>query len=184
LGQWHGVARALVPFWSVGSAIFFLAVALGILTQPNFPLSFGLVRTSGLAGLWATLLPAVVGLGGVLLVRRPGPLGAGLLLLYSAFWSVLLASGLPNVWNAGTSFCLNSLGVCITSPWIGRLVAMGLLAAFLLVGVWSWRVLTARSRTGWPSRLTIERRLARAAPWRAASNRPSRMPRLDRAELP
>lgn len=142
----HRVCQALALFWSAGSGILLLGIALGILTQPTFPLSLGLIRTTGLAGLWATLLPAVVGLGGVVLLRRSYRLGAGLILIYSAFWVLLLASGLPLVWNAESSFCLDGLGVCITGPWLGRLAAMSLLTSFLLVGIWSWRVLTGGDR--------------------------------------
>ena len=137
------MGRALALFWIAGTAIVLLVIALGVLTQPGFPLGLGLVRTTGLTGLWVTLVPAVVGLVGVVLVRRSSRFGGGLTLLYSGFWAVLVASGLPIVWNAKRSFCFEGLGVCIRGPWLGRLMVLGLLAPFILSGVWSWRALTA-----------------------------------------
>jgi hypothetical protein len=67
--------------------------------------------------------------------------GAGLILAYSAFWSLLLVSILPAVWNVGSSYCLRGLGVCITGAWLARLTTLGLLTPFLLVCVWSWHTL-------------------------------------------
>lgn len=143
----YQVAGGLTRFWVTGSAVFLLFVAVGVLTQPSFPLGLGLIRTTGLAGLWLTLVPAAVGLAGAVLARGHGRLGPGLVLAYSAFWSLVLASGLPSVWNAKESFCLKGLGFCITSPWIGRLAALGVLTPFLLVGAWAWRRLVGRART-------------------------------------
>jgi hypothetical protein len=133
------VRRALVSTWIVVSALPLLGIALGILTEPGFPLGLGLIRTRGLAGLWVSLLPAVVGVAGVVLFSWSRRVGAGLILAYSAFWTVLLAGMLPVVWNAESSFCLRGLGVCITAAWLGRLVVLALLAAFLGVAGWSWR---------------------------------------------
>jgi hypothetical protein len=131
------VAAALVRFWVTGTAILLLVVAVHIVSQPDFPLGLGWIRTTGPAGLWLTLVPALVGLAGVTLLRRPGRTGPTLVFLYSAFWSLTVAGALPGVWNAKRSFCLSSL--CITNPWVGRAAALGLLAPFLLVALWAWR---------------------------------------------
>ena len=140
------VTEGLARLWTAGSATLLLVIAVGILTQPGFPLGLGPIRTTGLAGLWVTLVPAVVGLVGVVLLRGDGRLGPGLVLLYSVFWSVVVASALPSVWNAKKSLCLNGPGFCITGPWIGRMVAVGILTPFLLVGVWAWRRVAERGR--------------------------------------
>jgi hypothetical protein len=141
------VTGGLARLWVAGSAVFLLVVAAGILAQPGFPLGLGPIRTTGRAGLWLTLVPAAVGLAGVVLARGRGRLGPGLVFVYSAFWSLVLASGLPAVWNAKESLCLKGLGFCITSPWIGRLAALGVLTPFLLVGSWAWRRFVERGRT-------------------------------------
>ncbi len=80
----HRVTAGLARFWTAGSATLLLVIAIGILTQPDFPLGLGLIRTTGLAGLWVTLVPAVVGLVGVGLVRGSGRLVPGLVFLNSA----------------------------------------------------------------------------------------------------
>jgi hypothetical protein len=139
-----GVRRALVIMWILLSAVPLLGIALGILTEPNFPLGLGIIRTRGLTGLWVTFLPAVVGVAGVVLLRWPGRGGAALVLAYSSFWAVLLGGMLPVVWNAESSFCLRGLGVCITAAWLGRLTVLGLLTAFLLASTWC----VARLRRG------------------------------------
>jgi hypothetical protein len=139
--QPHDRRRALAFGWSVTSAVPLLAIALGILTQPDFPLGLGIIRTRGLMGLWATLFPAIIGVSGVVLFHWSNRAGSGLILAYSAFWSLLLASILPTVWNAESSFCLQGLGVCITAPWLARLTVLGLLTPFFLLWVWSWHTL-------------------------------------------
>ena len=135
------VVRALSLFWIAGTVMFLLGLSVLIVKQQNFPLNFGLVSTRGLTGLWATLLPGIAGLAGAVLVRAQKTLGAGLVLAYSAYWTILLASGIPVVWNAKSSFCLNGLGVCITIPWLGRAAVIGLVAAFAFVGLWSYRMM-------------------------------------------
>jgi hypothetical protein len=148
-----GARRGLVTFWTIASSLPLLAIALGILTQPGFPLGLGIIRIRGLTGLWATLVPAVVGVAGVVLLhRRSRRVGAALILSYSGFWSVLLAGMLPVVWNAESSFCLRGLGMCITAAWLGRLAVLGLLTPFLLVCAWCWRTLRA-ARTLSPEKL-------------------------------
>jgi len=143
--KWHRIARALTVSWSLLTAVLLLGMTVGILTQPGFPLGLGPIRTTGLAGLWVTLVPAVVSVAGVALLRHRGRLAGGLLAAYSLFWAAVVAGGLPLVWNARSSFCLNSLGVCITSPWLGRLATMAILTAFVLAGAWSWRVSSGRA---------------------------------------
>jgi hypothetical protein len=144
------VRRALVSTWIVVTALPLLGITLGILTEPGFPLGLGFIRTRGLTGLWVSLVPAVVGVTGVVLLRWSRRVGASLIFAYSAFWVVVLAGMLPVVWKAGSSFCLRGLGVCITAAWLGALVVLGLLAAFLVVSTWSWRRArgTAAERAG------------------------------------
>jgi hypothetical protein len=125
--------------WVAGSALFLLGISAAILQDRNFPLNFGLIRTIGSTGLWATLLPAVAGLTGLALWRRFRRVGAALVALYSLFWAVVAASGLPGIWNASRSFCLQGLNVCITSPWLGRLLLIVIAASFLAIAAWSWR---------------------------------------------
>src|SRR5512143_1851472 len=110
--RWDGIARWLAVSWSLFTAIGLVVVAVGILTQPAFPLGLGALRTTGLAGLWLTLLPAALAIAGAVLFGQGSRLAAGLLATYSAFWAGVVASALPFVWNAKRSYCLNSLGVC------------------------------------------------------------------------
>jgi len=130
---------ALVLLWTLSSLILlFLIVAL-IFRQTNFPLNLGLIRTAGRTGLWLTLLPALWGLTAVCLLFIRRKLGVKLLGIYSAFWLAILLSGLPAVWNARRSFCLQSIHFCITTPWLGRLTVFALAVPFLLVALWSHR---------------------------------------------
>ncbi|MEJ2009604.1 MAG: hypothetical protein P8Z30_15855 [Acidobacteriota bacterium] len=97
-------------------------------------------RTVGRTGLWVTLLPGLGGLVGLFLLLRRARPGAWLLGAYSLFWIALLISGLPAVWNAHHSFCFRTL--CITTPWVGRLLLLALAAAFVMAGLWACREAT------------------------------------------
>ncbi|MFZ3201643.1 MAG: hypothetical protein WA175_10900 [Candidatus Acidiferrales bacterium] len=125
--------------WTLCSVIWLFVIAVLILRQPNFPLNLGLVRTTGRAGLWVTLLPAMWGLAAVCLLFIRRKLGAKLLGIYSGFWLAILLSGLPAVWNAQRSFCIQRLDFCITTPWLGRLIVFAFVVPFLLVALWSLR---------------------------------------------
>jgi hypothetical protein len=98
--KWHRIAQGLAVSWSLLTAILLLGITVGILTQPGFPLGLGPIRTTGLAGLWVTLVPAVLAFAGVVLLGHRNRLAAGLLVTYSASWAAVVASGLPLVWNA------------------------------------------------------------------------------------
>jgi hypothetical protein len=152
------VGRRLALAWTAATALALLGISVGIVMQPKFPLNFGIVRTTGLTGLWATFVPGLLALTGVALIRVRTPLAAALILVFSCYWAIVLAGGLPVVWNATSSFCLNGLGVCITIPWIGRAVLLGLIGAFALTGLWAWRALRGpgalRSLPGEAPRLT------------------------------
>jgi hypothetical protein len=149
MGRMGGRWRALVRVWIIVTALPLLGITFGILLEPGFPLGLGVVQTRGLTGLWVSLLPAVVGIVGVVVLSWSSRVGAGLILVYSAFWALLLAGMLPVVWNVQSSFCLRGLGVCITGAWLGRLVVLGLLAAFVLVSGWCLRrVRTAGEASG------------------------------------
>ncbi len=122
----HRVVQGLAMFWVAASAVLLLGIAGHVVAERDFPLGLGLIQTRGLAGLWATLLPGAVGLGGVGLLGRSSRTGAGLLLVYSAFWSLVLASLMPTAWPGS---------------WVGLAVVLMLLMPFVLVGAWSCRIL-------------------------------------------
>jgi hypothetical protein len=132
-----------VFLWSAFTAIYLLVISVLILRDDRFALNLGMVRTTGRAGLWVTLLPGVVGLLALLLVTRRTRAGAFLLGLYSMFWAVVLGLALPSIWNAQSSFCIKSF--CIRTPWMGRLLLFALATPFLLTAVWA-RVEAARGR--------------------------------------
>jgi hypothetical protein len=56
----------------------------------------------------------------------------------------VLAAGLPSIWNVKTSFCTRT--ICITTPWIGRLLLFALATCFFLVALWSYRNTRLRPR--------------------------------------
>jgi hypothetical protein len=62
------VRRTLALLWSLVTIGFLLFVSVLILRDPAFPLKLGVISTTGGTGLWATLLPGLVGLIAVLLV--------------------------------------------------------------------------------------------------------------------
>jgi hypothetical protein len=125
--------------WMILTVFYFLGLSVAVFRVPAFPLAIGLARTTGRTGLWITLLPAAIGGSGLLLfIARKAAFGAGLLAVYSAFWFLMMLSGLPAVWNAKSSFCINSLSFCIVTPWIGRLTAVLLSTPFLFSTIWAW----------------------------------------------
>jgi hypothetical protein len=141
---WNGMAERVAVSWTLFTAVWLVVIAVAILTQPGFPLGLGALRTTGLHGLWVTLLPASLAIAGALLFERRNRLAACLLVIYSVFWAAVVAAALPFVWDARSSFCLSGLGVCITSPWLGRLTTMALLSAFAVAGLWFGRGLVGR----------------------------------------
>jgi hypothetical protein len=136
----------LVLIWSLLTISLLFGISVMVMSQPSFPLNLGLVQTTGRPGLWIILLPALAGFSGVLLMRHFRRLGEGLLGMYSIFWGAMIAGALPVVWNAQSSFCIESLKFCITSPWVGRLMAIGVAAPFLLVGYWCLRRMGGETR--------------------------------------
>jgi hypothetical protein len=131
------IRRAFVGLYLSVTIGFLLVLSALILAQPKFPLSVGMVRTTGRAGLLVSLLPALLGGGGLVLLRSRRKAGALLVAAYSVFWAVVFLAGLPQVWNARQSFCLKGLGFCITSPWIARLTVFAIAAVFLLCAWWA-----------------------------------------------
>jgi hypothetical protein len=129
------VWRVLALLWSSLTAFLLMGISFLILRDAKFPLNLGIINTTGRAGLWATLLPGLIGLVAVLLALWHSKIGVRLLGIYSLFWAVVVASGLPAVWNAKRSFCIRTL--CITTPWLGRLMVLALTAPFLLVALWT-----------------------------------------------
>ena len=136
--------QAAVVAWLLVSALLLCGISVLILVQKNFSLHVGLIRTTGRAGLLPTLLPALVCLLGLSLLPRFRRAGGALVVIYSLYCSVLMAAGLPSVWNAQSSFCLRGLNFCITSPWLARLLVMGLAASFLVATLWAWGVMRSR----------------------------------------
>jgi hypothetical protein len=143
-------ARSIRPHvlalsWSALTIVYWLVIAGLILSHAHFPLNLGSVYTIGRAGLWVTLLPGLIGLAGLLLLLRRARAGFALLGLYSLFWAGVVLAGLPSIWNARSSFCTET--VCITTPWIGRLLLLALATPFLLVALWTRRGLARGQRT-------------------------------------
>jgi len=91
---------------------------------------------TGRASLWPILVPAVIGLIGLVLVLTHVRWGVWLLGAYSLFWAGVLAAGLPAIWNAKTSFCTRT--ICITTHWFGRLLLFALAACFSLLARWAY----------------------------------------------
>lgn len=129
------VRRWLALGWSSFTIVLLLRISVLILGDSKFPLNVGIIKTTGRAGLWATLLPSLIGLAAVALVLWHSRLGLRLLGIYSLFWTAIVVSALPAVWNAKRSFCIRTF--CITTPWLGRLLVFALAMPFLLVAFWT-----------------------------------------------
>ena len=130
--------------WSATTTMYLVVVSVVIIRDASFHLNVGVINLTGRAALWPILLPASIGLVGLLLVLCRVRWGLWLLGTYSLFWAGVLAAGLPAIWNAKTSFCTRT--ICITTPWIGRLVLFALATCFSLVAFWIH--LNARQRSG------------------------------------
>lgn len=143
-----GVRRALVSLFVMVTIGFLLVITVLIVTQPQFPLNIGLVRTTGRAGLVATAVPAMAGIIGLVLLWRRRRIGSLLVAAYCAFWTIVFLGGLPQVWNSRQSFCLKGLNFCIVSPWVARLTVLAIVTPFLLSGWWSLRQTADASGSG------------------------------------
>lgn len=121
--------------WLACTVVYLLVLSVLVVDQPRFPLNLGLIRTVGRAGLWITLAPAFAGALAFILVLLRRRIGAVVLGLYCWFWAGVLACGLPVIWNARESFCTRTL--CIRTPWIGRLLLLGLMTPFVMVALWA-----------------------------------------------
>jgi hypothetical protein len=121
----------LVYLWTIPSVLFLLFVSLLIMREPGFPLILGLVETKGLMGLWATLIPGMVGLAAMILLLRHRPVGAKLLILYCLFWLISLGGECLVDWaQRQMTF----------SGWLhDDALVFVLLAPFLLSALWAWR---------------------------------------------
>jgi hypothetical protein len=129
------VARWSALLWLAISAIYLLVLSVLICGDPRFPLNLGAIRTTGLTGLWITLAPAIAGFLAFFLLLFRIRTGAIVLGAYCWLWIAVLASGLPWVWNARESFCTHT--ICIRTPWIGRLLVLGLVTPCLMVAIWA-----------------------------------------------
>ena len=140
--------RFAVGFWVAATLLPLCALSVAILKRRNFPLDIGLIHTTGRAGLLPILLPAGIGMAGLLLLRRR--IGAMLIGLYALYWFVMQISVLPMIWNAESSFCLRGLEFCISGAWQGRLLVMTIAALFASVVFWSSRQLVTKRGAGAP----------------------------------
>ncbi len=136
----------IIRLFILATLVFLLVLAVLTVVVPAFPLNIGFVRTTGPAGLLGTLVPALVGGAGLVLMWRGRRSGALLTAAYCAFWGIVFLAGLPQVWNAKQSFCLKGLNFCITSPWVARLTTVAIATPFLLCAWWSARQGTGPSR--------------------------------------
>lgn len=128
-GRWSAL------FWLAASTIYLVVLSALICGNARFPLNLGAIRTTGRAGLWITVAPAIAGMAAFLLVVFRVRAGSLVLGAYCGFWTVVLACGLPWIWNARESFCTSTM--CIRTPWIGRLVVIGLMTPFAIVALWA-----------------------------------------------
>jgi len=129
------VARWSVLLWLAISTIYLLVLSVLIFGDARFPLNLGAIRTTGRAGLWMTLTPAIAGFLAFFLLVFRNRTGTILLGAYCGFWIVVLACGLPWVWNARESFCTQT--ICIRTPWIGRILMLGLMTPFVMIVIWA-----------------------------------------------
>jgi hypothetical protein len=83
------------------------------------------------------LAPALVGCLAFFLIAFRLRAGAVVLGVYCGFWIAVLAGALPWVWNARESFCTRTM--CIRTPWIGRMIVLGLVTPFAIAAVWAKR---------------------------------------------
>ena len=133
------VQRLLASLFISATIVFLVVITVLIIMQPSFPLNFGFIYTTGRTGLFVTVVPVMVGIVGLALLWSRQRIGAILVATYCAFWAVVFLGGLPRVWNARQSFCLEGLNFCITSPWVARLTVLAIATPFLLSAWWSLR---------------------------------------------
>jgi len=130
------LGRGVALIWSITTIAYWAVVSIAIIRDATFRLSIGVIKITGRAALWPTLGPAAIGLVGLILILSHLRRGGWLLGAYSLYWAGVLIAGLPSIWNAKTSFCMRT--ICITTPWIGRLLLFALASAFFLVALWSY----------------------------------------------
>jgi hypothetical protein len=131
------IARWSALAWLAGSSIYLLGLSVVIWGNPRFPLTLGAIKTAGRTGLWLTLVPTLAGLLALCLIVFRNRAGTIVLGVYCGFWTAILASALPFVWNARQSFCTSTM--CIRTPWIGRMLVFGLMTPFVIVSLWARR---------------------------------------------
>ncbi|HEX9164213.1 MAG TPA: hypothetical protein VF980_21095 [Thermoanaerobaculia bacterium] len=130
------LAVAAAMLWTTATIVMLIVISVLAAIQPRFPLNLGMIRTTGRAGLFVTLLPVAIGVAGMALYFTSARTrGAALLVGYSTLWASVMLSGLPAVWNARRSFCLKGLNFCIISPWVARLTVFAIALPFLAAAV-------------------------------------------------
>lgn len=100
------VCRGLALIWSATTITYLFVVSMVVIRDASFRLNIGVIKATGRAALWPILLPAVIGLVGFVLVLKRSKWGA---------W--------PRT-------------ICITTPWIGRLLLLTLATCFFLAALW------------------------------------------------
>ncbi len=131
------MCRLIALTWAAVTSILLLVIAVQVFQNPAFPLGLGAIHTVGRTGLLLTLLPGSVGLLALVLISANLRSGLWLLSTYSVFWTGVLIAAFPSIWNAKSSFCFRT--VCITSPWLGRLLLFALTMPFVLLLLWTRR---------------------------------------------
>ncbi len=130
------IRLVLVLLWIVPSVLVFFGVSIAMVRDPEWSFGIGLIETTGIEGLWATVPMGSLGAAAVALLFFRRRLGAKLLVAYSLIWTVSLLGGLLRDWyQAGFQ---SPPG---TSPGDWRtevLVIGGMALFFVLVIFWAW----------------------------------------------
>lgn len=133
------VCRVLAMVWLALTSLALLVISVEVFQNPAFPMGFGAIHTVGRTGLVLTLLPGAIGLLALVLTAARVRAGLWLLCAYCLFWAGVLLAAFPSIWHAKSSFCFRT--VCVTSPWLGRLLLFVLTMPFVLVAWWAYREL-------------------------------------------
>jgi hypothetical protein len=139
IGHWSAL------LWLAVSTVYLIVLSVLICGNARFPLNLGAIRTTGRVGLLVTLAPAIAGCLAFILVLFRTRAGAIVLGAYCGVWIIVLACGLPWVWNARESFCVRT--VCIRTPWIGRILVFALMTPFAIIANWAKHEFTRLRQT-------------------------------------
>lgn len=135
--------RIFIELWVGATVVLLLLGAAASLRDPSLPIHIGLLDAPGLTAVFGTTLPAVCGIAalmGIFQQRASAPI---LLLLYSLFWLVTLVGGMfAAAWEVGAEGLARVTG----HTWIvGGIMFLVMISCFLVLAVWAFRELAARS---------------------------------------